>query len=214
MKVPVRDMNGHQVDEVELPPDIFEAPINVGLMHQAFVRQRANARLGTHKTKTVSEVNRTTAKWYRQKGTGRARHGSRKVNIFVGGSVAHGPRPRKYTKKMPKKMRRAALRSALSAKAAEDAIVVVDQLEMDAPRTREMINTLEALVGGATALVLLANRSENIELSIRNIPDARYLRASYLNIRDLLKFERIIMPLDALEVITTWLGKPTGGQHA
>jgi large subunit ribosomal protein L4 len=207
-------MNGHQVDEVELPPDIFEAPINVGLMHQAFVRQRANARLGTHKTKTVSEVNRTTAKWYRQKGTGRARHGSRKVNIFVGGSVAHGPRPRKYTKKMPKKMRRAALRSALSAKAAEDAIVVVDRLEMDAPRTREMIGMLEALVGDASALVLLANRSDNVELSIRNIPEARYLRASYLNIRDLLKFERIIMPLDALEVITTWLGKPAGGQHA
>jgi large subunit ribosomal protein L4 len=214
MKVPVRDMNGRQVNEVELPPDIFEAPINVGLMHQAFVRQRANARLGTHKTQTVSEVKRTTAKWYRQKGTGRARHGSRKVNVFVGGAVAHGPRPRKYTKKMPKKMRRAALRSALSAKAAEDAIVVVDRLEMDAPKTREMIDTLAALVGDASALVLLANRSDNVELSIRNLPDARYLRANYLNIRDLLKFEKIIMPLDALEVIVTWLGQSAGGQHA
>ncbi len=214
MKVPVRDMNGREVSEVELPADIFEAPINVGLMHQAFVRQRANARLGTHKTKTVSEVKRTTAKWYRQKGTGRARHGSRKVNIFVGGAVAHGPRPRKYTKKMPKKMRRAAIRSALSAKAAEDAIVVVDRLEMDAPKTREMVAALGALVGDASALVLLANRSDNIELSIRNIPDARYLRANYLNIRDLLKFEKIVMPLDALEVIVGWLGEAAGGQHA
>jgi large subunit ribosomal protein L4 len=214
MKVPVRDMNGREVSEVELPADIFEAPINVGLMHQAFVRQRANARLGTHKTKTVSEVKRTTAKWYRQKGTGRARHGSRKVNIFVGGAVAHGPRPRKYTKKMPKKMRRAAIRSALSAKAAEDAIVVVDRLEMDAPKTREMVAALGALVGDSSALVLLANRSDNIELSIRNIPDARYLRANYLNIRDLLKFEKIVMPLDALEVIVGWLGEAAGGQHA
>jgi large subunit ribosomal protein L4 len=205
MKVPVRDMNGREVSEVELPADIFEAPINVGLMHQAFVRQRANARLGTHKTKTVSEVKRTTAKWYRQKGTGRARHGSRKVNIFVGGAVAHGPRPRKYTKKMPKKMRRAAIRSALSAKAAEDAIVVVDRLEMDAPKTREMVAALGALVGDSSALVLLANR---------NIPDARYLRANYLNIRDLLKFEKIVMPLDALEVIVGWLGEAAGGQHA
>lgn len=214
MKVPVQDMNGRQVDEVELPPDIFEAPINVGLMHQAYVRQRANARLGTHKAKTVSEVNRTTAKWYRQKGTGRARHGSRKVNIFVGGSVAHGPRPRKYTKKMPKKMRRAALRSALSAKAAEDSIVVIDRLEMAAPKTREMIRSLEMLVGDESALILLAERSENIERSVRNIPDAWYLRANYLNIRDLLKYDKIIMPLDALELITDWLGKSTGGQYA
>lgn len=214
MKVPVQDMNGRRVDEVELPAEIFETPINVGLMHQAFVRQRANARLGTHKAKTVSEVKRTTAKWYRQKGTGRARHGSRKVNIFVGGAVTHGPRPRKYTKRMPKKMRRAALRSALSAKAAEDAIVVVDRLEMSEPRTSEMAQILDALVGEASALVLLADRSENVELSLRNISDARYLRASYLNIRDLLQFEKIIMPLDALEVIIAWLGRASGGEHA
>jgi len=214
MKVPVRDMDGRQVDEVDLPADIFEAPINVGLMHQAFVRQMANARLGTHKAQTIGEVKRTTAKLYRQKGTGRARHGSRKVNTFVGGAVAHGPRPRKYVKEMPKKMRRAALRSALSVKAAQDAIVVVNRLEMAAPKTREMISALEALVGDASALVLLAERSDAVELSIRNIPDARYLRASYLNIRDLLKFDKIIVPLDALDVITNWLGKSSGGHHA
>ena len=207
IKVPVRDMHGREVDEVELPTDVFEAPINVGLMHQAYVRQMANARLGTHSTKSRGEVKRTKAKWYRQKGTGRARHGSRNAPIFVGGGVAHGPKPRKYTKDMPKKMRRAALRSALSAKAADNEIVVVDMLELDAPKTREMADVLYRLAGEGTALVLLAEANENVQLSIRNLPDARYLRADYLNVRDLLKFDKVIMPLDALDVITGWLGK-------
>ncbi len=117
--VPVKDMTGREVDQVELPADIFEAPVNVGLMHQAYVMQMANARLGTHSTKSRGQVNRSKQKWYRQKGTGRARHGSRNAPIFVGGGVAHGPKPRKYTKQMPRKMRRQALRSALSVKAGE-----------------------------------------------------------------------------------------------
>ncbi len=207
IKVPVVNMNGKRVGEQVLPEDIFEAPINVGLMHQAFVRQMANARLGTHATKTRGEVNRTTKKWYRQKGTGRARHGSRNAPIFVGGGVAHGPHPRKYTKDMPKKMRREALRAALSAKAADEGIVLVDNLAMSAPKTRDMADTLYSLVGDASVLVLLPERDENVQLSLRNLPDARYLRASYLNVRDLLKFDKVIMPLGALEVITKWLGK-------
>ncbi|HEC23979.1 MAG TPA: 50S ribosomal protein L4 [Chloroflexi bacterium] len=206
MKLPVKDIKGREVDEVELPADIFEAPINVGLMHQAYVRQMANARLGTHKTKSRGEVNRTKKKWYRQKGTGRARHGSRNAPIFVGGGVAHGPRPRSYRKKMPKKMRRAALRAALSAKAAEGEIVLVDKLDIPTPKTREMADILYTLVGDASALVLLPEANENVQLSLRNLPDARYLRASYLNIRDLLKFDRVIIPLAALEQITSWLG--------
>jgi len=203
--VPVKDMTGREVDQVELPAEIFEAPVNVGLMHQAYVRQMANARLGTHKTKTRGEINRTTAKWYRQKGTGRARHGSRNAPIFVGGGIAHGPQPRRYTKDMPKKMRRAALRSALAAKAAENEIVLVDKLELDEPRTRQMVDVLFSLVGDSSALVLLPDANENVELSIRNIAEARYLRASYLNIRDLLKYEKIVIPLEALELIKTWL---------
>ena len=206
IKLPVKDIKGREVDEVELPADIFEAPINVGLMHQAYVRQMANARLGTHKTKSRGEVNRTKKKWYRQKGTGRARHGSRNAPIFVGGGVAHGPRPRSYRKKMPKKMRRAALRAALSAKAAEGEIVLVDKLDIPTPKTREMADILYTLVGDASALVLLPEANENVQLSLRNLPDARYLRASYLNIRDLLKFDRVIIPLAALEQITSWLG--------
>ena len=118
MRVPVLNMQGEHVQEIELRPDICEAPVNVPLMQQALVLQLANARQGTDSTKTRGENNRTTAKWYRQKGTGRARHGSRSANLFVGGGIAHGPKPRDYTKRMPREMRHAAVRSALSAKAA------------------------------------------------------------------------------------------------
>src|SRR6185369_448567 len=126
MDVKVLNLQGEEVSTTTLPADIFEVEVNVGLMHQAYVRQMANARQGTHKVQTRSEVNRTKAKWYRQKGTGRARHGSRNAPIFVGGGVAHGPKPRSYEKDMPRKMRRLALRAALSAKAADGEIVLVD----------------------------------------------------------------------------------------
>lgn len=208
INLPVRNMTGQDVGEQALPEEIFERPINVGLMHQAYVRQMANARLGTHSSQTRGEVNRTKAKWYRQKGTGRARHGSRNAPIFVGGGVAHGPQPRKYTKDMPTKMRREAIRSALSAKVADDGLVLVDKLELETPRTREMAEVLYNLAGDNSVLVLLADANENVQLSIRNLPDARYLRATYLNIRDLLKYDTVIIPLDALEVITSWLGTP------
>ncbi len=206
MKVPVWNMSGQQVGEVELPPDIFEAPVNVPLMHQALVRQLANARLGTHKTKTRGEVNRTTRKWYRQKGTGRARHGSRNAPIFVGGGIAHGPKPRSYEQRMPKKMRRAALRSALSVKASNQQIVVVDRLELSEPKTREMKGVLERLKVGESALILLAGRNEPVEKSARNLPGVKTLRAGYLNIRDLLQYEKVLMPLDAMQVIESILG--------
>jgi large subunit ribosomal protein L4 len=210
MEVPVHSMAGREVDTIELPADIFEVPVKVGLMHQAYVRQMANARLGTHKTQTRSEVSRSKSKWYRQKGTGRARHGSRNAPIFVGGGVAHGPKPRSYKKKMPKKMRRAALRSLLSAKAAEAEIVVVDKLHVDAPSTREMVGVLENLTGGRSAVVLLAERNEAVEQSIRNIPHARTLRVGYLNVRDVLSHDMLVMPLDALEHIKGWLGTNQG----
>lgn len=206
MKVPVWNMSGQQVDEIELRPDIFEAPVNVPLMHQALVRQLANARLGTHKTKTRGEVNRTTAKWYRQKGTGRARHGSRNAPIFVGGGIAHGPKPRSYEQRMPKKMRRAALRSALSVKAGQQQIVVVDQLELPEPKTREMREVLSRLNVGEDALILLPGRNEAVEKSVRNLPKVKALHASYLNIRDLLQYEKVVMPLGALQVIESILG--------
>jgi large subunit ribosomal protein L4 len=206
MIVPIYNTKGETVGEVELRSDIFEAPVNVSLMHQAFVRQMANARQGTHSTKSRGEINRSKAKWYRQKGTGRARHGSRNANLFVGGGIAHGPRPRDYAKKMPRKMRRAALRSALSVKAAEAQIVLVDELEMEAPKTREMAQVLENLglnASGASGrvLILLPERNEPVEKSARNLPWVKTLRASYLNVRDLLGYDRVLMPKGALEVI-------------
>ena len=206
MKVSVFNMAGKEVNSVDLPASVFEAKINRDLMHQALVRQLANARLGTHKAKGRSEINRTGAKAYRQKGTGNARHGSKRAPIFVGGGVAHGPLPRKYTKQMPRKMRRAALRSALSVKAESDAIVLVDDLALDAPRTREMQAFVQALVADESALVLLPGRNENVEKSAKNLTDVKALHASYLNIRDLLGYDKIVMPLAALDVITNYLG--------
>lgn len=210
MKVPVYNMAGEEVDGVELPAAVFEAKINRGLMHQALVRQMANARLGTHNTKGRSEINRTTAKAYRQKGTGRARHGSRRAPIFVGGGVAHGPKPRKYTKDMPRKMRRAALRSALSVKAEGEQIVLLDELSMPAPKTKEMAAMLGRLVGDGSVLILLAERDENVEKSARNLPHVKTLRAGYLNIRDLLGHDMVVMPMDALELVDGFLNAAGG----
>jgi large subunit ribosomal protein L4 len=206
MVVPMYNTRGEKVGEVELRSDIFDVPVNVPLMHQALVRQLANARLGTHKTQSRSEVNRTKAKWYRQKGTGRARHGSRSANLFVGGGIAHGPKPRKYTKKMPRKMRRAALRSALSAKAVGDQIVVLDALEMEMPKTKEMVAVLESLRLDRRVLILLPERNEPLEKSARNLPQVKTLRASYLNVRDVLGYDHVLMPLGALQVIESMLG--------
>ncbi|MBC7871788.1 MAG: 50S ribosomal protein L4 [Chitinophagaceae bacterium] len=207
MEISVMDINGKQVKTIELPADIFEVEVNVGLMHQAFVRQLANARLGTHNTLNRGEVDRTKAKMYRQKGTGRARHGSRNAPIFVGGGVAHGPHPRKYTKDMPKKMRRQAIRCALSALVRDQQIIFIDNLAMTENKTKAMRQILNNLAGEGSALVLLADRNENVERSITNLPDAMYLRANYLNIRDLLKFDKVIVPLDALEVIKSIWGR-------
>jgi large subunit ribosomal protein L4 len=182
-------------------------------MHQALVRQQANARLGTHSTKTRGEVRGSTKKIYRQKGTGRARHGSVKVNLWPGGGVVHGPKPHKYIKKMPRKMRRAAYRSALTVKAQDEQIVVVDAFDADvlspqgAPKTREMALALQRLgLEGSVLIMLSGNPSEEdaafaVELSARNLPDVKTLRASYLNIRDLLGYDTLLMSLDSLRVI-------------
>ncbi len=206
MKVDVMNMQGEKVDSADLPAAIFEAPIKQDLMHQALVRQMANARAGTHKTKSRGEVRGGGRKPWRQKGTGRARHGSRRSPIWVGGGKVHTPRPRDYTVKMPRKMRRAALRSALSVKAADKSIVLLDALAVEAPKTKVMAETLKNLVGEASALVLMAKDDVNVEKSVRNLPSAKTLSAEYLNVRDLLGYERVIMPLDALDMIQSYLG--------
>jgi large subunit ribosomal protein L4 len=207
MQVPVYNIQGEQVSEVELRDDIFAAPVNPGLMHQAFVRQMANARLGTHKTKTRGEVRGGGRKPWRQKGTGRARQGSIRAPQWQGGGTVFGPQPRSYRQKMPRKMRRQALRSALSVKAAESQVRLLDALEMAEPKTKEMVGILEKLgLGNGSALILLPQRDEVILRSVRNLPQVRTLVAQYLNVRDLLHYDYILMPLASLEVIEGFLG--------
>jgi large subunit ribosomal protein L4 len=208
MKVDVLNMQGEKVKTVELPAEIFEAQVNVDLMHQAFMQQMANARLGTHKTKTRSEVSGGGRKPWKQKGTGRARQGSTRAPHWVHGGKIHTPRPRKYTQHLPVKMRRAAIRSALSAKAAEAGLVVVDELVLPEPKTRLMAAALNTLVGDATALILVADKDANYDLvsrSTNNLPDSKLLMANYLNIRDLLGYDKLVMPLTALDVLKSIL---------
>ena len=209
MKVDVFDMEGKKVKQVELPASIFEAPINVDLMHQAYVRQMANARLGTHKTKTRGEVAGGGHKPWRQKGTGRARQGSIRAVQWKGGGRVHTPRPRSYEQAMPKKMRRAALRSALSAKAAEAGIVVVDEIALTEPKTRLMADALSKLVGKSSVLVLMTEKDQSYDTIMRsadNLADAKVLLAGYLNIRDLLGYDKVILPLKTLDALTAHLG--------
>jgi large subunit ribosomal protein L4 len=206
MQVDVRNSDGAKVAELELRDDIFGIEPNRAVMHQALVRQQANLRQGTHKAKTRGEVRGTTAKWYRQKGTGRARHGDRNAPIFVGGGQAHKPVPRDYTQQMPRKMRRLALRSALSAKAAANEIIVLDQLTLEQPKTAEMTQLLNNLDVTGSAVILLPEQNEPVEQSARNLKDVKTLRATYLNIRDLLGHTYLIMPQEAVSVIEGFLG--------
>jgi large subunit ribosomal protein L4 len=209
MKVDVLNIEGKKLREVELPAAIFEAPINVDLMHQAYVRQMANARLGTHETKVRAEVSGGGAKPWKQKGTGRARQGSRRAAQWVGGGRIHTPHPRSYEQRMPKKMRQAALRSALSAKAAESGVVVVDEFNVSEAKTRIVVNALQNLVGQATALVVLPEKDQAYDAVMRsanNLADTKILLAGYLNIRDLFGYEKLVLPEKALDALVASLG--------
>jgi large subunit ribosomal protein L4 len=209
MKVDVLNIEGKKVESVELPAKIFEAPVNSNLMHQAYVRQIANARLGTHKTKTRGEVSGGGRKPWRQKGTGRARQGSIRAPQWVGGGRVHTPRPRDYSQKMPRKMRRAALRSALSVKASDQAILVLDEISISEPKTREMAQVKEKLAGDSSALLIIPEKNEKYDMLHRaanNLPDLKLLMANYMNIRDLLGYDKVIIPLAALDIIESYLG--------
>ncbi len=209
MKVDVLNMEGQKVKTVKLSAKIFEAPINTDLMHQAYVRQMANARLGTHKTKSRGEVSGGGRKPWRQKGTGRARQGSIRSPQWVGGGKVHTPRPRDYSQKMPRKMRRAALRSALSVKASDQAILVLDDFVLSELKTSQMAQVVGNLVGESSVLVIFPEKNENYDLvakAANNIPDLKLLIANYMNIRDLLGFDKVIIQKDALDVIESYLG--------
>ena len=209
MKADVYNMQGEKVKQVELPAALFEAGINIDLMHQAYQRQMANARLGTHQTKTRGEVSGGGRKPWKQKGTGRARQGSTRAPQWVGGGRVHTPHPRSYAQKMPKKMRQAALRSALSAKAADAGIVLVDDVRLDEAKTRLMSEALNRLVGESTALVVMLEKDQDYDKVMQstvNLPDAKVLLASYLNIRDLLGYDKLVMPVKVLDALMAQLG--------
>jgi large subunit ribosomal protein L4 len=209
MQLPVMNMSGESVGEVDLSDAIFAVSINRGLMHQALIRQLANARAGTHKTKTRGEVRGGGRKPWRQKGTGRARQGSIRASQWVGGGTVFGPTPRSYAKKMPRKMRHAALRCALSVKAASEQIMVIDAWQMEAPKTKEMVKALNALgVAGKSTLLVVAHRDMPVERSARNLPKVKMLLASNLNIQDLLGYDTVLLSKDSVDQIHAWLGHP------
>lgn len=208
MRVPLRNMDGQTVGEVELQDDVFAAPVNEAVMHQALLRQRANARLGTVQTKTRSDVSGGGRKPWRQKGTGRARQGSIRAPQWKGGGVVFGPHPRSYAQRMPRKMRRLALRSALTVKAAEEHLVVLDELNMDAPKTREFAAMLGRLAVDGSALILLSEPVWTVEQSASNLPNVKVLRTCSLNVADLLGYDYVIMPTAAVEAVHQHLGQP------
>ncbi|MGB9300741.1 MAG: 50S ribosomal protein L4 [Anaerolineae bacterium] len=208
MKVPLRDVTGRVIDETELQDEIFGIVPNEDLMHQALVRQLANARLATSRTKTRGEVRGGGRKPWRQKGTGRARQGSTRAPQWRGGGVVFGPRPeRNYRKAMTRKMRRLALRSALSVKVRDGRLILLDKLDMPVPKTKQMLSTLRGLLGDSSALILLPESDANVEKSVSNLPGAKTLRAQYLNLVDIFGHEYLVMPLAAVKVIEDFLGQ-------
>jgi len=211
MQVPLRNIQGQTVGEVELRDDVFGLIVDrakLSVMHQAYLRQMANARQGNADTKTRGEVAGGGKKIWKQKGTGHARQGSIRAPHWRHGGVVFGPHPRSYEQKMPRKMRRLALRSALSAKAAEGQIVVLDELALDTPRTKEMVTILDNLQLMTSVLIVLPEGNAAVEQSVRNIPAVKTLRAHYLNVRDLLGYDYVVMPQGALAVVESFLSQP------
>jgi large subunit ribosomal protein L4 len=195
----VVDQKGAVTGTLDLAAEVFEVTPNEAVMHQALLRQLANARQGTHDTRSRSEVRGGGKKPYRQKGTGRARQGSIRSPQFEGGAVVFGPTPRKYTQDMPRKQRRLALRSALSAKAAAGELTVLDSFELETPRTKAVTELLGAVNAGRRVLLVLGSHNEVLERSARNIPYVQVILATNLNVRDLLTAETVLITRDAVE---------------
>lgn len=205
MQVPIMNVEGAQVGIADLRDDIFNIEPNRAVMHQALVRQLANARLGTVKTKTRAEVSGSGTKMWRQKGTGRARQGEKRAPHWRKGGIVFGPRPRSYEQAMPKKMRRLALKSALSVKAQNGQLVLVDGLALAAPKTKEVAGLIKRLANDRSTLIVLpaAGAGDNVARSARNLARVKTLRHDYLNVRDLLGYDVVLMPVTAVEQIET-----------
>ena len=200
-KVAVYNINGEQVGEIELNDAVWGIVPNKYVLHQAVVMQLASRRLGTHATKTRGMVRGGGRKPWRQKGTGRARHGSIRSPIWRGGGTVFGPHPRKYGFSLPKKVRRLAMKSALSSRVKSNDILVLDSLDMSVPKTKEMVKILSNLNIDKKALIVTAEYNENVFKSARNIPYVTQLKADKLNVYDVLNHQKLIITKDAVAKI-------------
>jgi len=199
--IDVFDAAGKKVGDVDLDPAVFEAEVNVPVMHQVVVAGAAARRAGTHSTKTRAEVRGGGRKPWRQKGTGRARHGSIRSPLWVGGGVAHGPKPRDHAKRVNKKMRRLALRSALSDRAREGRIKVLDSLAFDEPRTREAAEVMTSLEVFGRVLLVIPAPDETVLKSFRNLGYVRIAYPGSLSTFDALSADWVVFTKDALEAV-------------
>ncbi len=200
-KVDMYNINGEVVGEIDLSDDIFGAKVNEATMHAAVVNQLANRRQGTQSAKTVSEVRGGGRKPWRQKGTGRARQGSSRNVQWKGGGVAFAPKPRSYSYTMPKKMKRVALKSALSSKVLDNSIIVLDGLTLSEIKTKEFARVLNNLKVDSSALVVLPAVDKNVVKSARNIPDIKTAVADSINTYDILKHKKFIITKDAVSIV-------------
>ncbi len=207
MQVSVYNTEGQVIDQIELDESVFGVPSNEAVVHQALVRQRANARVGTASTKTRSEVSGSTRKLFRQKHTGFARAGSRRPPTRRGGGVAFGPHPRSYRQAMPKKMRRLALRCVLSAKVADGELLVVDSFGLEQPSTKRVVYILRTLGIESSVLLVTGDPEINVVKSARNVEKAKTLPASMLNVVDLLAHRMLLMTVDAVRRAEATWGK-------
>jgi large subunit ribosomal protein L4 len=192
------DRTGASVGSVELNDELFAAPVNVAVLHQVVTAQLAGRRAGTHDTKTRGEVRGGGRKPYRQKGTGRARQGSRTAPHYRGGGAVFGPHPRSYEQRLPKKMRRLALRGALTAKLGDEAIRVVDAFALERIKTKDFVGILAALNATGRVLVVAPSSDAQLKLSARNLPTVDVILADSLNVVDLIKADTVVIEQPAL----------------
>lgn len=210
MIVDVRDTQGKVVDTADLDDGVWAIEPNIQVMHQALLRQLANARLGTRDTKTRSEVRGGGAKPWRQKGTGRARQGSIRSPQWIGGGVVWGPHQRDFSQDMPRKMRRLAVRSALSAKVRDERLTVVAGLAEVEPRTKAMKEVIAALPESRSVLIVTDGIVTPIRKSSGNLSNVWVVDARYLNVRDILKYDRLVLTKEAIPVVEQLWGLPEG----
>ena len=216
MQVPVYNLAGEVVKQIEISNRVFAVPFNEGIVHQAVVRQRANARQGTADTKTRGEVAGSSGKLFRQKGTGFARAGSRRSPLRRGGGVTFGPHPRSYQQAMPKKMRRLALRCALSAKAADGEIKILEELKFEEPKTKRMAEVLAALGVDRSVLIVTSEPEGSVIKSARNLPGTKTMPANILSVLDVISYKMLIMTEAAVHRIERLWGNglTQGGNDA